>query len=297
MKKLTIFTPTFNRAYCLADLYESLCRQTSKDFLWLIIDDGSTDDTKKLVKDWSKQQRIEIKYLYKENGGMHTGYNAAYEIIDTELNMCMDSDDYCSDNAVELIVDFWAKYGSETCAGIIALDCLKNGAVIGDRFPDQMKETTIGEFYWTHHLKGDKKLVYRTDIVKKYKKYPEFAGETFVPIFCMPFMIDKDYKMLTMNEVICVVEYREDGSTKNIIQSYFNNPKGFNYSRKIRMIYSPSFKDRFRNAIHYVSGSIITKDTRFIIDSPKKIMTCFAVPFGLLLNGYLNYKVSKKDKR
>lgn len=294
MKKLTIFTPTYNRAYCLKDLYKSLCRQTSKDFLWLVIDDGSTDNTKSLVANWIQEQQLEIKYIFKENGGMHTGYNTAYDHIDTEMNMCMDSDDYCSDNAVEDIIDCWQKFGSDKYAGIIALDCLKNGDIIGDEFPDSLKETTIGEFYWTHHLKGDKKLIYRTDVVKKYPKYPEFKDEKFVPIFCLPFMIDRDFKMLTLNKVICVVDYREDGSTKNIKQSYLNNPHGFNYSRKIRMIYSPSLKDKFRNAIHYISGNIITRNKNFLLESPKKLLTVAAIPFGILLFVYLKCTVTKK---
>ena len=296
MKTLTVFTPTYNRAYCLGDLYESLCRQTSKDFLWLIIDDGSTDETKGLVEKWQKEDTIEIRYFFKENGGMHSGYNAAYDLIETELNMCMDSDDYCTDHAVESILNHWKTFGSDKYAGIFALDSLKNGEVIGDKFPPELKETTIGEFYWIHHLKGDKKLIYRTEVVKKYAKYPEFEGEKFVPIFCIPFMIDKDYKMLTLNEIICIVEYREDGSTKNILQSYFNNPKGFNYSRKIRMIYSPSFIDRFRNAIHYVSGSIIARNKNFIGESPKKALTLVALPLGGLLYVYLKFKLNKKSK-
>lgn len=296
MKNLTVFTPTYNRAYCLGDLYESLCRQTSNDFLWLIIDDGSTDETKSLVEKWQKEDKIAITYFYKENGGMHSGYNAAYDLIETELNMCMDSDDYCTDHAVASILNHWKIFGSDKFAGIFALDSLKNGKVIGDQFPPELTETTIGEFYWIHHLKGDKKLIYRTEVIKKYGKYPEFDGEKFVPIFCIPFMIDRDYKMLTLNEVICVVEYREDGSTKNILQSYFKNPKGFNYSRKIRMMYSPSFKDRFRNAIHYVSGSIIAKNKRFIAESPKKILTLVTLPLGILLYVYLNFKLNKKSK-
>ena len=296
MKKLTVFTPTYNRAYCLGDLYQSLCRQTSKDFLWLVIDDGSTDGTAALVVEWIKEGTIEIQYHYKENGGMHTGYNAAYELIETELNMCMDSDDHCPDDAIELIIKHWEKYGRAKYAGIFALDCLKNGEVIGDRFPEDLKETTVGEFYWIHHLKGDKKLIYRTEIVHQYGRYPEFEGEKFVPVFCLPFMIDQHYKLLTLNEVVCIVEYRDDGSTKNMIQSYFRNAKGFNYARTIRMRYSPSWKDRFRNAIHYVSGSMITRNKKFLTESPEKIMTLIAIPFGIVLYGYLNCLIFKKQK-
>ena len=99
MATLTVFTPTYNRAYILQRCYESLVRQTSKDFIWLIIDDGSTDNTKSLVDQWIKEKNeFEIKYVYKENGGMHTGHNKAYELIDTELKVCIDSDDFMPDN-------------------------------------------------------------------------------------------------------------------------------------------------------------------------------------------------------
>ena len=107
---LTIFTPAYNRAYTLHLCYESMLRQKNKDFEWLIVDDGSTDNTKELVEKWMKADNgFNIRYIYKENGGMHTAHNTAYENIDTELNMCIDSDDYLTDDAVEKILSFWGK--------------------------------------------------------------------------------------------------------------------------------------------------------------------------------------------
>lgn len=99
---LTVFTPTFNRAECLKKGYEALCRQTCKEFVWLVVDDGSTDQTRLLVEQWSRQEKgFEVRYIYKENGGLHTGYNVAIANIDTELSVCIDSDDYMPDDAVE----------------------------------------------------------------------------------------------------------------------------------------------------------------------------------------------------
>lgn len=119
---ITVFTPAYNRAYTLHLCYESLKRQTSKDFKWLIIDDGSTDNTKHLVDSWINENNgFEIKYIYKENGGMHTAHNKAYENIDTELNVCIDSDDYMTDDAIEKIVKFWEKNGEDKYAGIPCL--------------------------------------------------------------------------------------------------------------------------------------------------------------------------------
>ena len=108
MPRLTVFTPTYNRAHTLPRTYASLSRQDCKDFVWLIIDDGSTDDTRALVKAWQTQEHsFEIRYLYKENGGMHTAHNAAYEVIDTELNVCIDSDDCLAPGAVRKILAKW----------------------------------------------------------------------------------------------------------------------------------------------------------------------------------------------
>ncbi|MDB2050469.1 glycosyltransferase family 2 protein, partial [Clostridium perfringens] len=123
MKTLTIFTPSYNRAYCLHKCYESLCKQSYKDFDWLIIDDGSTDNTKELVEKWcTRNNGFSIRYIYKNNGGLHTAYNAAIENIETELSMCIDSDDYVPDDGVEKILKFWHKYGSDEYAGIVGLD-------------------------------------------------------------------------------------------------------------------------------------------------------------------------------
>ena len=105
MQTLTVFTPAYNRAHTIGRTYKSLCSQKCKDFVWLIVDDGSTDNTAELVKDWmSKDNGFEIQYIYKENGGMHTAHNVAYRNIHTELNTCIDSDDALSENAVEKIM-------------------------------------------------------------------------------------------------------------------------------------------------------------------------------------------------
>ena len=176
MKKLTIFTPTFNRAYVLGKCYDSLKNQTVKDFVWLIIDDGSSDNTKELVESWIKEGLIEIRYKYQKNQGMHGAHNTAYELIDTELNTCIDSDDYMPIDGVEKILKFWDKYGSEKIAGIAALDAYESGQVIGDKFPEDLKTSALFDIHYKHKLKGDKKLIYRSELTKKYP-YPIFDDE------------------------------------------------------------------------------------------------------------------------
>ena len=109
---LTVFTPTFNRRHTLPRTYESLLRQSCKDFIWLIVDDGSSDGTGGMVAEWINDGKMDIKYIYQDNQGMHGAHNTAYRNIETELNVCIDSDDYMPEDAVEKIINCWKERGS-----------------------------------------------------------------------------------------------------------------------------------------------------------------------------------------
>jgi glycosyltransferase involved in cell wall biosynthesis len=290
MKQLTVFTPTFNRAYCLHNCYESLKKQTNKDFIWLIIDDGSTDHTKELVKSWIEEDIIQIKYHWQKNQGMHGAHNTAYERIETELNVCIDSDDYMPEGAVEKILTFWNKYGSEKVSGIVALDSYTDQTIIGTKLPEEIKSSTLFDLYKKHGVTGDKKLVYRSELTRQYP-YPLFDNEKYVGLAYKYYMLDKEYKMLLMNEVLCCVEYLPDGSSRNMFSQYIKNPKGFAFYRKELMklpFASLSFK--FRQAIHYVSSNLMIKNWKFLRETPRKNITILAVPFGFLLYFYIHLK-------
>lgn len=294
-KRLTIFTSTYNRAYCLHLCYESLLRQTSNDFVWLIIDDGSTDNTKKIVDGWIKDKKIDIIYHYQKNQGMHSGHNAAYRLMDTELNVCIDSDDFMTDDAVEKIISFWNENGSKKYAGIIALDITKTGQIIGTNLPN-VKDLTLTDTYHKYKVKGDKKLIYRTDVIKKYPEYPIFKGEKYVGLAYKYILIDQDYSLLVMNEPVCVVEYLQDGSTNNMYKAYVNNPKGFAFYRKTRMQYAPSKFKKYVECALYVSSSIISKNKNFIKESPCKITTVFAIPVGYMMYVFIKHKYNMDVK-
>lgn len=294
-KALTIFTPAYNRAHTIGRTYESLCRQTCQDFEWLIVDDGSSDQTQELVEGWIKENKITIRYIYQKNQGMHGAHNTAYRNIHTELNTCIDSDDYMPDNAVEKIISFWNKYGSDKYAGLVGLDCVEPGKIIGTKFSKNMKETTLTDFY-AQGGQGDKKLVYRTDIITKYPEYPLFEGERYVNLGYKYQLIDQDYKLLTLNEPLVIVEYQQEGSSANMFKQYWNNPKGFAFVRKMDMLYAPSMKRKFEACIHYVSHSIRSKNPQFLNKSPKPLLTFLAILPGILLYYYTKRQV-KKDRK
>lgn len=282
-KTLTVFTPTYNRAHTIGRTYESLCRQTSKDFCWLVVDDGSVDNTKELVGKWIKEDKIPIRYIYQQNQGMHGAHNTAYRNIDTELNTCIDSDDYMPDDAVEKIISFWKKYGSKKYAGIIGLDATSDGKLIGEPFPEELKATTLRGYYENLHGRGDKKMIYRTEVIKKYPPYPLFENERYVGLAYLYNMIDVDYQLLVSNHVYVIVEYQDDGSSRSMWKQYWKNPKGFAFLRKFDMMQTKSWKRKIQNNIHYVSHSIRSKNRYFLVESPMKWLTLVCIIPGIIL--------------
>lgn len=296
MKTLTVFTPTYNRAYCLEKCYGSLIRQDNKDFIWLIIDDGSTDNTKKMANKWIRENKIDIKYHWQENQGMHGAHNTAYKLINTELNVCIDSDDYMADGAVERILSFWRKHGNENVSGIIALDATIDNQIIGSMLPEKLFRSTLFDLYNKYGATGDKKLVYRTELTKQYP-YPVFKNEKYVGLAYKYYMLDMQYEMLLMNEVICHVEYLPDGSSRNMYNQYLKNPRGFSFYRKELMKLPFGGKlFKYKQAIHYVSSNLLMKNPKLFIETPKKGLTVLAFPLGFLLYAFIISKTRTRLK-
>lgn len=290
---LTVFTPAFNRAHTISRTYESLCSQSSKNFIWLIIDDGSTDNTAKLVEEWKKQNNgFEIRYIYKENGGMHTAHNTAYENIDTELNICIDSDDMIAEKAVEIITNTWERIRNKKYAGLIGLDASINGNILGPKFPHTGYETTLFDFE-KKYGNEDKKLVYRTDVMRQYPPYPEFEGEKLVPLSYKYLLCDQDYVLYALNEVLCYVEYQIDGSTNNMWKQRVNNAKGFAFYKNVRMRYPVSISMLIKDTIHYIASSIIGKNHSYLKESSQKLLTILLLPFGFVFSVLIKYKAKK----
>lgn len=293
MALLTVFTSTYNRAHTLGRVYESLCRQTCKDFEWLIVDDGSTDSTATLVSRWKDEGKLPIRYIHKENGGLYTGYNTAYANIETELNVCIDSDDHMPDDAVEIIAREWNTRGSEAYAGLIGLDFdAGTNAPIGGYFPDGMSECFFLDLRTKKIHIGDSKPVMRTDLMRSVTPQTGFKGEkNFNPVYMLLQVCD-EYPLLVVNDNLCFVEYQEaDSMSKGIVDQYFDSPRSFSKLRRLEMTLKRSgLRNRARVAVHYVASSIIACNRRFIQESPRKVMTVAVLPAGILLYLYLRRK-------
>lgn len=260
MKTLTVFTPTYNRAHTLERLYRSLCEQTCQDFDWLVIDDGSTDGTAALIQSFMDECRIPIRYIFKENGGLYTGYNVAYTTINTELNVCIDSDDTMPENAVEIILRTWKEKGCDRFAGLIGLDCyMDSGKPIGGAFPEGLEECYLLDLYTKRIHRGDSKQVMRSDLMKLVAPMIGFPGEkNFNPIYMLLQVCD-DYPLLVVNEPFCLVEYQQnDSMSRHIWQQYLDSPRSFAKLRKLEMTLKHNTPlNRLRCAAHFIAESVL----------------------------------------
>ncbi len=286
MKTLGIITTTYNRDYCIHQVYESLKRQDCKDFMWLVIDDGSTDNTKKIIQKFIDEGIIEIKYIYHDNMGMTASRNVAYENIKTEINTIIDSDDWLEDGAVKRIIDFWYENKNETIAGIIALNKKTDGDTIGGKLPKGINQCTLTDLHEKYKCKGDKKLIYRSDISKKYP-YPRFEGEKVFPASYKFRLIDLEYEMLLMNEAVCIVDINESGLSFNVFEQYAKNANGFAFYRNEMMRISKNPLYIVKEAIHYISSSKFANNEYYIRDASRKVYVILCLPFGLLLHYYI----------
>ena len=292
-KSITVFTPTYNRAYILSKCYESLCHQTCKDFEWLIIDDGSTDGTKGLVAQWQAHENgYPIRYIYKQNGGLHTGYNTAIANMDTELSVCIDSDDSMPEDAIERILSEWQSVKDSGAAGLIGLDLNQNRKLIGKPLPE-VTLINAASLLCVPGM-GDKKYVVRNDLLRTVAPMPVFEGEkNFNPHYLI-IELSRTYCFHPVNQCFCVVDYQPDGMTANIWKQYINSPHSFaELRRAIMEVPGLTWQYRLKNIIHYCSSSQLAGNRHYIRESPRRLLTVLCTPAGWALTGYIRRKAGK----
>lgn len=294
MVTLTVFTPTYNRAHLLRRLYESLVTQTCHDFEWLVVDDGSTDFTPRLVESFINEGRIPVRYIRKENGGLHTAYNTAYANIDSELCVCVDSDDFMPEEAVETIIRVWRARPEGDYAGLIGLDVdMRDMEPIGGRFPEGMGEVYFPDLRIRGLHKGDTKPVTVTRLMKQVAPQIGFEGEkNFNPVY-MLLQVTDSMPMLVVNEPLCIVDYQEgaDSMSASIFRQYVDSPRSFAKLRRLEMTLSRTTPlNTLRTAVHYVASCRLASDPEWLRDSPRPVVTLLAAPAGWLLSRYIKHR-------
>lgn len=248
--KITILTPTYNRARLLPRLYESLCRQTFRDFEWLIVDDGSSDNTAEVVGSWHAD--FPIRYHGKPNGGKHTAINLGATMAEGELVFIADSDDLLPETALQTVAEEWAKAGGrKNMAGVAGLDVnIKTGKIVGSGLPHESIDCNAMDIRYVHRVCGDMKEVFRADVLCQFP-FPEIPGERFCPEQLVWFRIAQQYKLHYFNKPIYLADYQEDGITAGIVRARMNSPVAACTTYGEMLEYPIPYKQKIKAAINY----------------------------------------------
>ena len=290
---ITILTPTYNRAYIIGKAYKSLVKQKSKDFEWLVIDDGSSDNTKEVINNFIKENKINIRYYYKKNGGKHTALNYGISKAKGELILVLDSDDILTSDAIKLVNKYWKKYESnKKICGMTFLRKIINPMYKTNIFNEQV--SNMIEFKYNNKNLADMCEVIRTDIYKQYK-YPEFENEKFLSEVILTLQISKKYDTAYIPVEIYETEYLEDGLSKNWLKNVVNSPNGARANSKEFMSSDFKFGTRLKNCIEYNVFSIIAKKP-ILKESKMKFWSVFFYIPSLFISIILKQKYIRRNK-
>lgn len=200
----TIFTPTFNRGYSLHRVYHSLCQQTLTDFEWIIVDDGSSDNTRHIVDGWISEGRFSIQYKFQPNSGKHVAVNQGVRLASGELFLIADSDDKFPANALELMYDHWCDIPYKERSkftGVTGLCADEQGQIIGDKFPADVFDSNSADIYYRYGIRGEKWGFHRTDVLRAFP-FPEPEDVSFIPEGLIWNTISRHYKTRFVNKIV-----------------------------------------------------------------------------------------------
>lgn len=283
---LTVFTPTYNRAAMLSRLYDSLLTQTSYDFEWLIIDDGSTDETKKTAQRFTGEGRFPVRYYYKENGGKHTAHNLAVTLAAGGWFFCVDSDDFLAPNAVEQIV-FSAKQLKEDQA-IAAYKKDTKGNRLSGEFPAGLRFSKFNDLFAVYHCGGEFSLIFPTKLAREFP-FPVFEGERFVTESVVYDRINQKCEMLLLPQAVTICEYQPDGYSQNANAVMARNPSGFCLYFMQRIDLMPTFTAKLTCAGKYWCFRWISKN-RSLRYTGRHCLACgLGWPVGLVFRVYYKF--------
>lgn len=283
---ITVLTPTFNRGGGLQSLWDSLQKQTVKEFEWLVVDDGSTDGTKDLITQLQEKSDFPIRYIYKSNGGKHTALNVGIQTICSELTFIVDSDDCVTDDAVESILKIHKKYRSQNnICGYAFLRAFPDGKVNGKKFDTDEK---VGS-YIDVRVNGDdtgadKAEVFKTHCLKEFP-FPEYPNEKFLGEDLVWVRMARKYEMVHINKAIYVGNYLEDGLTNNRRKHNIASPIGCMHRAEEFMESDLKTRYRIKGGLQYIVYGRFAgvKICDLIRKSRHKVLATVCIPGGLFL--------------
>ena len=290
--QITILTATYNRAHLLPDLYQSLCRQTCKDFIWVVVDDGSKDGTSDLVRGWmTPDNGFHIDLYTQPNAGKDRAVNNGVSHITTPYTMIMDSDDYLTDDAVAFLLKALAGIsGLKALAGISGLKAL--AGISGFRGESEVKALNRMEGEWVDASNLERKAlgidrdcceVYRTDLLRSHP-FKVWEGEKFTPEEVVWNQLALEgYKLRWFNKVTCIVRYQEGGLTLDSWGLFKKNPMGYAMMFNHRLLYSHSIGERINNILQFICCCYVGGNLSYISHSNNKLLTYLLLPLGIAL--------------
>lgn len=285
MVSVTIITPTYNRKNRLPGLYNSLISQNDKDFEWLIIDDGSSDGTEELINQWKEEAIIEIRYIRKKNGGKHTALNCGISTISSVWTFIVDSDDWLSSNAIEVIKNRAKQFDDEDVCGFAFLRQSNKGGYLTNKLVplDGLKETFV-ECRYKRGIMGDMAEVWKTSCLKEFP-FPEFENEKFISEDVVWISLADKYKMIFFNEAIYFCDYLGDGLTVNRRKHNMQSPRGVMYRGELQLKQKLPIKFMCRAMLYYsIYGKVAGMSWKHLLfRTNRKILYCLLFPISVIL--------------
>ena len=248
---ITVFTPTYNRAYTLERLYKSLLSQTVKEFQWIVVDDGSVDNTEEIIKKYMAEGKLQIIYRKKNNGGKMSAINLGVQIAQGDLFFIVDSDDYLEENAVELIEKYFKEL-PKNFGGMVFRKKNTSGKDFGN-FPQEIIDSDPVEIFYRRGVMGDKAEVIRTEVMKNFP-FPLIQGEKFIPEGLIWNRMGKEYKFRYVDRAIYNFEYIADGYTSNFSKIMRENPRGMKLYYGEILCENIPLKNRIKFLIRYIQS-------------------------------------------
>lgn len=280
---LTIFTPTYNRGNMLQKIYDSIKKQNSNQIEWLIVDDGSSDNTEDIVLDFIAENIVNINYIKKENGGKHTAHNTAVDSAKGKFFTCLDSDDDLSDNAIAVLISQLEK--CETC-GIIAYKSDKSGKLLSNIFPNVDFVDSIISLKNDYRCVGEFVLIFPT-VVLKENKFPVFSGERFMT---ESVLYDRlNLKMHLLPCVIQICEYQYSGLSNNCNAIMKKNPAGYCLYFMQQIDLQVGFKNRLITVGKYLTFTMFAKQNKTAYNGKYRLLVKSCYPISWLFKLY--YKI------